>query len=758
MAEPERFTPPTLGSISSGKQQSAGRQRTIASCLTCRRRKVRCDHGHPTCGACLRGNHVCTYASDQGSAHHPSPLLSSRVTKTSPPGATKLSRNADVQSRLDRLETLLEQAVGAQKPEHRPSTNAPNDRQSGHEYESELTPSSGSGSSLGAGISSDGHDGTLLLEDGQSQFVSSLHWALLADEIQDIKALLGDRSEQDSAERLRRPATHALGALFALESGTRGINLSSFLPESQAHCESLLNIFFSNVDPMTRIFHHPTLLRRFDSHVREANPIAFAIFFSAINSLKSSTVKEMFNAKKDVLLEKFQQGLEVSLARDNFLTTSSLEVLQGFLLWLTCITKEDDMGKAWTLLGLAIRIALNQGLHRDPALFPVGSMDVVTIELRRRLWHQICHLEFRAAECKGQEPTVADDDFTTLMPRNVNDEDLVEGASPSPDIYDDTKFTDMTFQLVRFNGMRCLRRIVQSTYRLERRILGSGLRGTSAPDPVQELQLIYKEMQLMVEEMLEENRLKYLRYCSLDVPLQRLCLGLASLLEWRSWVLFWLRIPRAYREAVFSTDIRKMIFEKSVNLIETINGATADADAERFRWHIGGHAAFQAIMHVLSELRNPDFETPDRLRALRALQISRRLKENVSSKAWLVVKSMIDKVISDHFASQLSRPNCAYPPSISAPIHEELDCPPNKPMELPSEVPVTDMGPSLYVEESPLYPTQSPTGISDPFGQIDFGQMNLNSIAGMDMQDVSMDLNWGFWGDPVDLDPVEYTI
>jgi hypothetical protein len=180
-------------------------------------------------------------------------------------------------------------------------------------------------------------------------------------------------------------------------------------------------------------------------------------------------------------------------------------------------------------------------------------------------------------------------------------------------------------------------------------------------------------------------------------------------------------------------------------------------------------------MHVLSELRNPDFETPDRLRALRALQISRRLKENVSSKAWLVVKGMIDKVISDHLASQLSQTSCTYPPSNPMFTNEELNCPPNKSIELPSELPTIDLRPSLYVDEPPLYPAQSPTGISDPFEQVDFGQMNLNSIAGMDMQDVSMDFNWvclrqelppglilinlkGFWGDPVDLDPVEYTV
>lgn len=675
--------------------------------------------------------------------------------KSSPPGVSKLLRTTDVQARLDRLESLLEQAVGGQNLANMtPSADASRDLQNTRETDSELTPSSGSGSNLGVGISSDGHDGTLLLEDGQAQFVSSLHWALLADEIQDIKALLCDRPQEDAADKSRRSSPHAFGSLFPIGRNNSDMNVKSFLPESNEQADALLEIFLSNVDPMTRIIHKPTLIRRFDNHVREANPLAFAIFYSAINSMSSSTVIGKFNAKKESLLEQFQQGLEMSLARDHFLTTSSLEVLQGFILWLTCITKEDDMGKAWTLLGLAIRIGLNQGLHRDPSLFPVGSMDVVTIELRRRLWHQICHLEFRAAECKGQEPTVADDDFTTLLPRNINDDDLTEGNSPGTAPYDDTKFTDVTFQLVRFNGMRCLRRIIQSTYRLERRILGSGLRGTSAPDPVLELQNLYKEIQLMVDEMLEFNRTKYLQYCKLDVPIQRLCLGLASLLEWRSWVLFWLRIPRAYREVVFSTNVRKMIFAKSVNLIETINGANADVDAERFRWHIGGHAAFQAIMHVLSELRNPEFQTLDRLRALRALQISRTLKENVTSKAWLVVKGMIDKTISDHLAVQLGR-SCSYPVANSAPPKGSCGSPSNS-RGLTSQLPAVDLGAPLYVDQTPIYPTQTSAGSADLNFQADFGQMNLNNLAAMDMQDVSMDFDWGFWGDPVDLGTMDY--
>lgn len=209
------------------------------------------------------------------------------------------------------------------------------------------------------------------------------------------------------------------------------------------------------------------------------------------------------------------------------------------------------------MLGLALRIALGQGLHRDPSLFPSGSWDAITIETRRRVWHQVCHLEFRAAECKGQEPSISEDDYTTLMPRNIDDEELVEGASPGLTPYNEDRFTSNTFQLVRFVGMRSLRRLVKSTYRLERRMMESGLRGTSGPDPAQELQAMFEEIKTMVDAMHEENYRKYLQFCNPDIAIQRLTLGLASLTEWRCYLLFWLRMPRAYRDVVFSSDIRK---------------------------------------------------------------------------------------------------------------------------------------------------------------------------------------------------------
>ncbi|KAF2866599.1 fungal-specific transcription factor domain-containing protein [Massariosphaeria phaeospora] len=746
MGDPAKPNPQSQSPGSSTKPQSAGgRQRVISSCLTCRRRKVRCDHVHPICGACARGNHACNYGTEQTPSHG-----SGRVSKPTISGNAKV-RTSEVQARLDRLESLLEKAV-AGKPIQ---ALAPirRDGEAENQDDSGLTPSSTSQTSQGAGISSDNHDGTLILDDGQSQFVSSLHYALLADEIQDIKALLGDRSDSD--EEREMPTRKNLVHLLSLGRAKLSVSLQILLPETQEQRDVLLAIFFQNVDPMVRITHTPTLIRKFPDYIRENQPIAFAVFYSAVNSLPSPLVEQKFGESKEDLLTRFELGLEICLAREHYLTTSSLEVFQGFILWLTCITQEEDMGKAWALLGIAIRIALNQGLHRDPSLFPPGSMDSVTIEVRRRLWHQLCHLEFRAAECRGQEPSISEDDYTTLLPRNIKDEELVDGASPGPSPYDEKAWTSVTFQLVRFIGMRTMRRIVKSTYHLERRILESNLHSTSGPDPARELQSIYEQIKMWLYEMHEETGRRYLQFCDRAIPMQRLCLGLSSLLEWRCYLLFWLRMPRCYRDVVFANEVRNMIFTKSLNLLEVMNGASVDMDAARFQWHIGGHATFQAIMYVLSELRNPLFDSPDRQRALGALQMCRMLRQNTNTKAWSAVKSMIDKAIEENTLSQRSQTDSSAPFS---PIRT-TDTSGIDPMNSPENINLPG-----YVAQMPTYaiqhnaessivqqPLQSiqPVELGPNPNSFSWDDINFNHIVGdMHQSTEPSGIDFGFWGDP----------
>ncbi len=110
-------------------------------------------------------------------------------------------------------------------------------------------------------------------------------------------------------------------------------------------------------------------------------------------------------------------------------------------------------------------------------------------------------------------------------------------------------------------------------------------------------------------------------------------------------------------------------------------------------------------MHILSELRNPLFDAPDRQRALRALQMARILRENNSAKAWQAVKNMIDKAISEHNLS---------PRGQSQPMSSYINRPmvPSVPVPL-SNAPESNTGVYQAMQAMPSYPFQSTSAAFD---------------------------------------------
>lgn len=147
------------------------RGRAITSCFTCRQRKVKCDREHPTCSACRTANRACHYVEPGESG-----VVSSSASPSDRPrkaaGGSQMSLT-EINQRLKRLESLLERTL-QQETVHE-SVEA-------HASENS-TPATTSVSSEEPIHAVDGDDGTLLVEDGQSQFVSSLHWSLLATQV-----------------------------------------------------------------------------------------------------------------------------------------------------------------------------------------------------------------------------------------------------------------------------------------------------------------------------------------------------------------------------------------------------------------------------------------------------------------------------------------------------------------------------------------------------------------------------------------------
>jgi hypothetical protein len=141
------------------------------------------------------------------------------------------------------------------------------------------------------------------------------------------------------------PTQNNLIHFLSLGRSKISVSLGQLLPDSQKHQDALLEVYFANVDPMVRVTHRPTLVRKMPNYASEVHPMAFAVFYSAVNSLPATVVQNRFGEVKEDFLARLELGIEVGLARGNYLTTQSMEIFQAFIIWLTCITREEDMGK-----------------------------------------------------------------------------------------------------------------------------------------------------------------------------------------------------------------------------------------------------------------------------------------------------------------------------------------------------------------------------------------------------------------------------
>lgn len=159
------------------------------------------------------------------------------------------------------------------------------------------------------------------------------------------------------------------------------------------------------------------------------------------------------------------------------------------------------------------------------------------------------------------------------------------------------------------------------------------------------------------------------------------------------------------------------------------------------------------------------FDAPDRQRALRALQMSRILRENNGAKAWLAVKAMIDKAIQEHSMSQRtkSQASSAYA-SPAAPVPTALQTDgnvqvypgqgqmPNYAIQAP---PITYSQPTTISQPVQTYPQQSyvqpmgPMQEPAPPSWEDINLSNINNIVdSQPTPGIVPEFDFGFWGDP----------
>lgn len=210
------------------------------------------------------------------------------------------------------------------------------------------------------------------------------------------------------------------------------------------------------------------------------------------------------------------------------------------------------MQQIWALIGLIVRIAQSLGLDQEPtSLSSDAAIDAIDVEIRRRLWYQIFYLDVRTAVAQGLPPIITTGSFTTRLPSNVDDDDLMLGQPPLPDHYNPCKFTAMTVQLVRLHGVTSMQKLL---YLVRRNNTAPDVNpnffqpkdrqsaSVSAAAAAEEEQ----NMRMLIETTLEKNQMLYLRYCDLRIPLHRFILHLSNHIKWKFWIYYQLQYPHSH--------------------------------------------------------------------------------------------------------------------------------------------------------------------------------------------------------------------
>lgn len=191
------------------------------------------------------------------------------------------------------------------------------------------------------------------------------------------------------------------------------------LHPSEQQARQFWEVYKVNVDLLVKVLHIPTFepvffkaVARVDKVPKGLEALLFAIFYGAVTSTTPEDCMEQWGEDRTVLLNRYRFGLEQALARANFLYCDEIVILQAFVTFLVLLRRNEDARKIWTLTGLVVRIAQTLGVHRDGTHF---GLDPFTVEMRRRLWWQVCMLDSRSSEDHGCDPTIVEAQFDTKM-------------------------------------------------------------------------------------------------------------------------------------------------------------------------------------------------------------------------------------------------------------------------------------------------------------------------------------------------------
>lgn len=296
----------------------------------------------------------------------------------------------------------------------------------------------------------------------------------------------------------------------------------------------------------------------------------------------------------DELSLKYRIGLELCLAKANFLENFDLEIVQALVIFLLLCRRYDSPRFVWMMTGVVIRMAKGLGLHRDGSNFG-SSLTAYEIEIRRRVWWTICAIDVRSAEDQGTDLTIKPNDFDTHFPLNINDNDISQysDATESPAARDE--MTDVTFALLNFEVTGLAQRMMASAAAASKEM---GRRGSE----------LLAEQNHMLDEVYQRLESVYLRH-SPDTTSVIYWTGITIVRLFLAKMTIILNLPRLIHEkndsqdasSSSSEDLRMRLLSSAIEVAEYCDALKTERACRRWRWLCETYTQWHTIAFLLME-------------------------------------------------------------------------------------------------------------------------------------------------------------
>ncbi|ORY58142.1 uncharacterized protein BCR38DRAFT_448211 [Pseudomassariella vexata] len=400
-------------------------QRVLA-CVLCQQRKVKCNRSFP-CTNCIKSRAQCIPATQV--THHRKDMFPKR----------------ELLDRVIKYEDLLRRNNVPFEPLHKDQTGEKQTPNAGNEYVSVDE------QSKDVGIDDSSPSGNIKSEKSEeAKAVWNAMTQGLRDPAKDSDSSSSPRDTPGLGVRTAWDHVHENNDL--LFGPYKPVDLSSLHP-NPVQIFRLWQIYIDNVNPMLKVTHSPTLQSRIieaASNVRNVDPnlqaLMFSIYCMAILSMMDDC-EAIFGASKEALLKKYHFSCQKALLNASLLHTSNRDCLTAFFLYLVSVRPSTNPHSLSSLLGLAVRIAQQMGLHSESACAKHPPFEA---EMRRRLWRSLTVFDTRIAEIASiasYRPLALAPTWDCRIPLNVNDSDLRPEMKDPPTMQ--AKSTDAFYVVVR---------------------------------------------------------------------------------------------------------------------------------------------------------------------------------------------------------------------------------------------------------------------------------------------------------------------